>query len=51
MNYEEAFINPDEYAHDSKGNIIGVTPDGKVHKVTSFENFEKEDKTKLRVIK
>ena len=30
-----AFFHPEEYGHDSKGNIIGVTADGKVHKIAA----------------
>ena len=38
----EAFFTKEEnYAHDSKGNIIGVTADGRTHKVPSFWNNKK----------
>ena len=38
----EAFLTKEEnYAHDSKGNIVGVTADGKTHKVPSFWNNKK----------
>lgn len=37
-----AFLTKEEgYAHDSKGNIVGVTADGKTHKVPSFWNSKK----------
>lgn len=38
----EAFFTKEEnYAHDSKGNIVGVTEDGRTHKVPSFWNNKK----------
>ena len=43
----EAFMFPDQYPSDSKGNLIGITPDGKVHKVAS----PRKSKPKLIVIK
>lgn len=44
-----AFFTPEIYPKDSKGNLIGVTPNGKVHKM---ENPRGEvSKPKLRVIK
>ena len=43
----EAFMFPDQYPTDSKGNLIGVTSDGKVHKVAS----SRKSKPKLIVIK
>lgn len=48
----EVIINKEEtYAHDSKGNIIGVTSDGKVHHVPSFWNEDKKQQPFLRVVK
>lgn len=47
----EAFLSKEEnYAHDSKGNMIGVTADGKTHKVPSFW-YNKKYQSNLRVIK
>lgn len=47
----EAFFTKEEgYAHDSKGNIVGVTADGRTHKVPSFWN-DKKYQSHLRVIK
>ena len=47
----EAFITKEEnYAHDSKGNIVGVTEDGKTHKVPSFWN-NKKYQSHLSVVK
>lgn len=43
----EAFMFPDQYPSDSKGNLIGITSDGKVHKVAS----PRKSKPKLTVIK
>ena len=43
----EAFMFPDQYPTDSKGNLIGVTSDGKVHKVAS----PRKSKPKLAVVK
>ena len=43
----EAFMFPDQYPSDSKGNLIGVTSDGKVHKVAS----PRKSKPKLAVVK
>lgn len=47
----EAFFTKEEnYAHDSKGNMIGVTEDGKVHKLPSFW-YSKKYQSNLRVVK
>ena len=47
----EAFFTKEEnYAHDSKGNIVGVTEDGKTHKVPSFWN-DKKYQSHLSVVK
>ena len=47
----EAFFTKEEnYAHDSKGNIVGVTEDGKTHKVPSFWN-NKKYQSHLSVVK
>lgn len=46
-----AFITKEEgYAHDSKGNIVGVTADGRTHKVPSFWN-DKKYQSHLSVVK
>lgn len=51
INISEAFFTKEEgYAHDSKGNIVGVTTDGRTHKILSFWN-NKKYQTNLRVIK
>ena len=47
----EAFFTKEEnYAHDSKGNIVGVTEDGRTHKVPSFWN-NKKYQSHLSVVK
>ena len=43
----DELLYPESIPHDSKGNLIGVTADGKVHKVPSMCN----NKPKLRVVK
>ena len=51
INISEAFFTKEEnYAHDSKGNMIGVTADGKTHKAPSFWN-NKKYQSNLRVVK
>ena len=46
-----AFLTKEEnYAHDSKGNIVGVTADGRTHKVPSFWN-NKKYQSHLSVVK
>lgn len=51
INISEAlFTREENYAHDSKGNMIGVTEDGKTVKVPSFWN-NKRYQTNLRVVK
>ena len=51
IDISEAFFTKEENcAHDSKGNIIGVTADGKTVKVPSFW-YNKKYQSNLRVIK